>query len=507
MNSKIFFDDKRLVKILSKAHIDRHQVFSHQDFIGKKTKMTRLFELLRDNEYESMDELKSALYDKKAKADTNFRKLYSGFQSKLCDTILLLDLDSNELGERGMAYHKCVKSTLLVRYLFSLGLYEKARKVSEESLLIAEKYEFVAIAKMLCGFLCSIYSSTILDKKKCFKYELIFDRLNKEEETENDLKLSHTKLSIWVHYNKVPSLNFIFETLRGTYEKYVKILENRHLTIDALNSIIEIFFEYCFYSKKLEELVSWSDLLLQEMNKKGFSSPGASSNMLMRYLQLLLLLKDYKKAIRIYNEQVKFFIIGNHNWFTCHIYFILNLLHGRYYGKAHEIISQCMRYSTFRKQLQNVVECFLLFEAFLETLLLYKKEIGITPNPKFKMSKFVNQVPIMSKDKYHFNISVIVVQILYLLVKRKYSAIIDRIESLQQYAYRHLRKDETYRSQCFIKLIVEMTRADFKKQGTIFRSRVWLERLNSVSLKDHPTSQVEIVPYEHLWEMILEKLD
>ncbi len=52
-------------------------------------------------------------------------------------------------------------------------------------------------------------------------------------------------------------------------------------------------------------------------------------------------------------------------------------------------------------------------------------------------------------------------QILFLLTDHKYGQIIDRIDALNQYTYRYLRKDETFRSNCFIKMLVLMTKADF----------------------------------------------
>ena len=84
------FDEERtIVQFLSKAHIQHHEVFSHLDFEPKKTKMARLFDLIKEDKYTSLDQLKSALYNKEANADTNFRKLFHGFKEKLYNTCLL----------------------------------------------------------------------------------------------------------------------------------------------------------------------------------------------------------------------------------------------------------------------------------------------------------------------------------------------------------------------------------------------------------------------------------
>jgi hypothetical protein len=75
-----------------------------------------------------------------------------------------------------------------------------------------------------------------------------------------------------------------------------------------------------------------------------------------------------------------------------------------------------------------------------------------------------------------------VIQILHFLVDKKYSKIIEKAEALKQYAYRNLRKQNNLRSQIFIRLILEMIRADFKKQGTEFRCLSLRNKLNDIPI-------------------------
>jgi len=120
----------------------------------------------------------------------------------------------------------------------------------------------------------------------------------------------------------------------------------------------------------------------------------------------------------------------------------------------------------------------------------------------------LNQVPDYSRDKQGTNIPIILVQILFFLADKKYNKIIDRIESLNLYSYRHLKKDENFRSQCFIRMISEMVRADFRKTGTIFRTEKLFNKLQAVPIETYPNSaETEIIPYEDLWAMIVERLD
>ena len=126
----------------------------------------------------------------------------------------------------------------------------------------------------------------------------------------------------------------------------------------------------------------------------------------------------------------------------------------------------------------------------------------------FIFSKFINSVPFHSKDKSGQNITILVLQILFLLSDRKYDKIIDRIDALTQYSYRYLRNDETFRSNCFIKMLILMSNASFNP----IRTRTYTMELSKKLKKSHlntdeKSTQVEIIPYDYLWEVILEVLE
>ncbi|HNT22704.1 MAG TPA: hypothetical protein PKL70_19865, partial [Saprospiraceae bacterium] len=112
--------------------------------------------------------------------------------------------------------------------------------------------------------------------------------------------------------------------------------------------------------------------------------------------------------------------------------------------------------------------------------------------------------PEYSKDKQGVNIPIILIQILFFLADHKHHLIIDRMDSLKLYAYRYLKKDENFRSQCFIRMLGEMVRAGFKRQGTLFRTKALTDKLKLVPIDTYPaTAENEIIPYEDLWEMVV----
>ncbi|MCB0632447.1 MAG: hypothetical protein KDD15_22065, partial [Lewinella sp.] len=74
---------------------------------------------------------------------------------------------------------------------------------------------------------------------------------------------------------------------------------------------------------------------------------------------------------------------------------------------------------------------------------------------RFKVGKFVNEMPKYAADKKGMNINILIIQILIFLGRRDLPKIIDRMEALRIYAYRYLKDDKTTRrSYLFIQLLL-----------------------------------------------------
>lgn len=127
--------------------------------------------------------------------------------------------------------------------------------------------------------------------------------------------------------------------------------------------------------------------------------------------------------------------------------------------------------------------------------------------PEFKLGKFLNTTPVFSKDKRGINVSILLMHIAFLLQRKDYNAIIDRTDSLNQYAYRYLRRDDSFRSNCMIKMVIQMTKADFHPVRTERYTADLRRQLSTVNLAGSGENiEIEIIPFEVLWEIMVKSL-
>ena len=240
------------------------------------------------------------------------------------------------------------------------------------------------------------------------------------------------------------------------------------------------------------------------------SSPNAVLNFKQKMLTAYIQLKKYKLAEQTATECLAIVSSGSHNWFLTLRYHLITLLHSQQFQAAYPIYQKAVSHPKYTQLSEREAERWRIYEAFIHYLISIDK-ITVTseePIKRFRLSKFLNELPINSKDKQGVNISILILQILFLLQQKKYNNIIDQMEPLKIYNHRYLRQDETFRSNCFLKMVLQLPQANFHKEAVIRKSKKYHKRLveTSHNLKGY-SILMEVFPYEMLWEFVLESLD
>jgi hypothetical protein len=81
---------------------------------------------------------------------------------------------------------------------------------------------------------------------------------------------------------------------------------------------------------------------------------------------------------------------------------------------------------------------------------------------------------------------------------------IDRAEALYKYGIRYLQDEHTKRSLFFVKLILTVVKSSFTSELAREEGKLYLDKLREFPLMEvRQLHQVEIIPYETLWQMVI----
>ena len=126
----------------------------------------------------------------------------------------------------------------------------------------------------------------------------------------------------------------------------------------------------------------------------------------------------------------------------------------------------------------------------------------VPPSP----AKMALLLPEYSRDKSGQNVAILVLQLLHYLRQQNLDEALVRLERLRKYQQRHLLDDNPKRSRLFLRLLRGLADTGFDSAKARKRGLATQETLTNTPPPGDAFAEVEIIPYEHLWELVLHQL-
>jgi hypothetical protein len=219
-------------------------------------------------------------------------------------------------------------------------------------------------------------------------------------------------------------------------------------------------------------------------------------------------LREFDEARLAADDCLKHLEEGKFNWFKVYELYFLMHTHNGAYSTARSILNRIMSHPAFPGLPDNIQETWKISEAYLHFLeLAGKLEAQGTEAEKasnFRLSKFLNEMQVFSKDKQGMNIPIILVELLLGIANQRYDEIIDRVEAIDKYRTRYMREEEVLRSKHFLKMILQIPRNAFCRAAAEAKAQEDHQALLALPIEmANQAFEIEIVPYEKLWEYTL----
>ncbi len=475
--------------------------------IEPDSKMEILFNALLDKKIESDEDAKS-LFKKGGGDDVNLTSLKNKLKERLLDAIFLLDFKDANFTNRQKAFFECYKKwsaamTLLIRNAKITGI-----DVLERLLKHAKHFEFTELTLDIIRVLRLQYSTVDGDlekyeemKAQYLEYEKIWQMESKAEFFYSELMAQYTN-----------SKSTKEEVTQQAEEYYAELkpfmaicpsfklhLFGRMVHLLIYNSIND----YVGTAKFCEDAIAFFD---KKDYDSGLPLQVFYYNLIVCYLQL----GEFDKGQKAIERCEYFFEEGSFNWFKLQELFFLLAVRTEHWEEAYHLYERVTNYPRFEDKQIQIVEMWRIFQAYV----FYLIKIGKIPDSilsersrRFKMGKFINEITLFAKDRSGMNISVLIAQILYAIAEKDYKKSSDRIEGIEKYCSRYLKGDATFRSNCFIKMLLQVPQANFHREASSRKAERYYKQLRTVPLDAaNQAHEIEIIPYEILWELVLESL-
>jgi len=492
-----------MAKVVNKNKIKNIQLLGTSD--TNKTKLDELYDGLLNDEFSNDKDACKALYQTD-KVNQKYRNTKSRLEKRLINTLFLIDANDSTYSDYQKAYYNCYKNFAAIKILQAKYSRVASIKLAERTLKQAIKFQFSEIVIFLTQDLRIYYGTIVGDRKKYQSYSFLMEKYQSRYRAENETQAMYMDLASNFTGSKSSKPELVEKANR-----YANIL-NEFTTVDSLI--------YCFYSNLImvlkgeiendfEKVIELCDKAINEIQKYKYTPVTYQFVFLFKKLNSLIQLRRYKegevtakKCLRLQNE-------GSNNWLTTLQFYFILLFRSQNFQKAYNLfneiqpIKKSKNAPSILKELWHIINAYLHYFASIGEI-----EIADGKNyKKFRINKFLNDVPLFSRDQRGMKISILILHLLFLLRQKKYNEVISRTEALQAYSSKYLRKDETFRSNCFIKMLLQIPASNFNAIALERRVKVHFEKLKSRPLEivSQP-SEIEMVPYEILWQFVLDSL-
>ncbi len=252
-----------------------------------------------------------------------------------------------------------------------------------------------------------------------------------------------------------------------------------------------------------ENIIKYCDKALNSFPKNHPHIRSLSFMFLFNKTSALVPLGKLAEAKQVARDTLRIVPTGSFNWHLILLKRIVVCLHAGDFQEAYQLYKAHVKKKCpypLITEYWNIIKGYLYFLIQVGLIEPYSKE-------RFYLGKFLNEMPIYSKDKAGNNINILIIQILVQMRRGQFVKIIDRIDSLREYARLYTRNEETKRANIFIKMIIKMEAARFHRKGTETKTKTLLQKLKTTPLHMRQNLAIEVIPYVVLWEEVLLILD
>jgi len=502
-------DLKAIIGLLTKQKIKQIEILSESSKLSEKSRI--LYEGIQAGTITNDDEAAFCLYGENAKS-AKYRVLKNRFKQRLINTLFFIDVQAYGKVAYDRIKSRSYKNWAAAKILYDKGLSTNSISLMKIILQSTLKYDLTELSVLVLRDIKLHYGLYNYDKNKFQKYDALFEELNLIQNYKVESEKYYIILGHIVETNKSAT----YDSKIIEIEKKLNALSKKAMLIDSYYLRYNLYISHYIIhliKKDFKNQLSITENAIEYFNnKKGFKQYGVVTFTQISGL-IQLSLKNFDKSYEAFQQCLKFKPKeGRLFWQSLHNYIFLIHILKKDYRQSYRILSYVVTHKTFKNIYNDFRQQWLLKEAFIQFLIRIKKiepeNIDAQKLKKFRIKKFLNEIPSLTKDKRGFNIAIHIVQMLFLIIDEQYDDLLDKLSSLKQYSFRYLKSEEYLRSRIFIKMLLTIPESSYNIVKIKSKTKTLHQKLIATPMDfSEQAMSIEIIPYEQLWEEVIGLLE
>jgi hypothetical protein len=495
-----------IARIITKKKIRKIEILDDQ-VLDRHTKFAQFYEALAAERFKNDRDAAQALYGCKPQ-DTRYRQLKSRFRRRMLNTLFFIDVNKPTTSHFDRAQFTSHKDWALIKILQENNAHQSAVSLAKSVLSTALKFHLTDIA-FQCARLLREYAAEEGDAHGFEQYSTLFRQQSElyQAECQAEEIYQHVLLAFHRPRNEDGDLPIRIERYCDTLLRLSEAFESpgiNYCMFMVWTMRYEMAREYgamLEVTRQMERYFdTYSDFFQEEMLIAIYT----------RQMSAYLQFRDYQNGQVNAEKCLQRFKEGSAPWFAFMEYYLLLAMHTGYFIQGLAIYNRAVNSSRMRKLDPVSREKWRLFEAFLHYALPQPRfRAMINPLKKqqpFLPAEFIDKPVDHPGELRIFTVLTHILQTLFAIENNQLHQAEQLLDTLNYLANRRLPGPEYARPVQFIRLLQRLRRAKFQPDE-IRLSKKYLQKLEETpfTYRGIP-GRLEVIPYDTLWEMALNRL-
>lgn len=407
--------------------------------------------------------------------NNHFRQIKYRLKRKLLDAVITQSGNNGGTALEDMS--DAYKLFSAGRIMMLKQAHQAGVEMLEKALNKALRQQMIGLA-LECAQPLSTYFSTLSGvQKKYLRYQELVDQLLERQQAETKCRSYYNRVShAYTHqWHDAPAIAF---------EACQAMKPLMSASIIAANAYYSSLFIAHIAAQDYEGLIKACNESLQYFSQFPSAPRSTIYSAYLKKATAHIHLAQYPQALGCTQEVVRIAENGKYSYCSAYFYQGIAGLHSGEIQLTLDALDQVTPYID------------LLPEPFQEQWRILEAYAALFSSRKFKIGKFINEVPLFNKDKAGANAAIIIVQMLHYIKDGRTSDYIERCAALERYTSRYLKG----KPKTLAKLLLEVSKGHFNATTVQYRTKRLVKDLNKAE------RELEIMPAEKVWALVLEWL-
>ena len=494
-----------IIRILDRFREKRIETIDHSFRDRKENKEFQLYDGIRNGLFHNDSEAADTLYELPPTA-AKYSTLKNRLKVRLLNSLFHLNLKRAGFSDSAQAFYLARKNAFMIHILFALGARKAAKLMAEKNLILAQQFSLTEVALSMARELRASAGNTG-SMSEYDRYDILLKQLLREYEAEL-ISLEYYERILAVLNRQSSGRPKIAAEFKSYALKLTEMLNNGSSYTFRLNyyrvqaMAAEASGNHNARITGAREAIKYLESVPQLLQNERLGDFWRSQ------LESYTNVRKYDDAFEAARQCAALYNPGSNSWFAyAEPYFVL-LLNTLRFEEASKFFSEVTANSRFAAQPETAHEHWEIYRFYLNYALKSIPELAEHESVRrFNYDSFLRTVPKARRDKHGLNVAILIAQILHMIDIRDYNGVMDRMEALGTYRTRYLQASMTQASSLFFRLLHIMENNAFSYKISLAKGRHIHNQLRSEVFEIVDSEQeAQILPYEWLWDCILERL-